>query len=460
MREVVSIFQKGFTVGLRKNQSVANSVECLSECYNMIVQPEGIIPRIDIASPVQMKDSFPFPLLFVGAKYILFFTSDAVYMVDSRWDLFILLRHDWKDLPHFADFQDYIVWSTPAGSWQYNGERVTALTEWSGKTCCNYKGQLVMGEAKLPKGPLRAQDGSIIDASVSVPERGTIAWGIIGDINFRYQLGQENGWMTVPHIGEVLATLPMGDDLMAYHQNGIYKLGAESQPLPTFGGYSYASIGPMNRNCVAGDNQQHIFLGSDKRLYRVVPMRAMSQEGRGPENLDYYEYMSQLENPIVTFDRVRRWWYVGDGKKCFVYSGQGLSEVSITPTSVATYMGTPCGSVHKHGTDQAIVTINTTSLNSRAFKTLMAVETDLRADAAEGQVLWRADFSKPLKEAPRKRMDPRGFFFPVVSGSELEVRIITPDFRNTHLSKVWLRYKTTDKVSIRGIVNAGAPQNG
>ncbi len=199
-------------------------------------------------------------------------------------------------------------------------------------------------------------------------------------------------------------------------------------------------------------------LGSDYHLYRVVPERAMSQSGRSLEDLDYEEWMRHLINPIMAFDKVRGHWWIGDENRCFIYNGAGLSEASITPTMLGRFNGQLYGAYVEHGPDNAIATINTTSLNSRDLKTLMVVESDIRAPSgAIGQVRWRADYSKPMRDTPVKRLDPRGFFFPVVSGSELEVKIETSDYRKTHLSKLWLRYKTTDKTSIRGIIYAGTP---
>ncbi len=457
MREVVSVFQKGFSVGLRKNKSVSNSVECLAECYNMVPQKEGIIPREEVLSPLEVEDKWPFPILYIGAKYMLFFTSSALYQVASDWSLLELTREKWEDQPHIADFTDYIVWSTPSGTWYFAGQTVKRLEEWGGKTCCNYRGQLICGEAYLPKGPVRNEKGEVVEESMEIPSENTLAWGVIGDIKYSYALSQESGWMTMPYIGSILQILPMSEDFLVYHTNGVYKMSAVTTPIPTFGGFSFGDIGPLNRNCVAGDNQEHLMLGSNRRLYIAQPMRAMSEQGRGLVLLDYLEYFVEMRDPIVTFDRVRREWWIGDANNCYIFNGVGLARASVTPTRANRYMGSLLSSVHKHGPDDAIITLNTTSLNSRDMKTLMVVESDIRAESAWGQVFWRADYRNPLKPTKEKRLDPRGFFVPVVSGSELEVQFRTNNFRTTHLSKVWLRYKTTDKTSIRGIIYAGTP---
>lgn len=461
MREVVATFQKGFAVGLRKNPSVANTTECLSECYNFVVTSEGLQPREEVIEPLPFALDWPFPILYIGSNNILYFTRKSVYGIGADWSPYLIytVSNGWGGCPHFADFQEYIIWATPFGTWQYKNDTVLPFTEWTGETACNYRSQLLMGEAKLPKGPERAKDGTIIDASVDIPSTGIIAWGIIGDTEFRYQIGQENGWMILPYIGKTLAAIPMGEMVYVYHQNGIQRLTPVQQPLPTFGAATFGNIGPISRDCVAGDNSAHLMLGSDRELYIILPEKALSDQGKMPISLDYREFMKNLVDPIVTFDSVRRQWWIGDKNRCFIYNGTGLSEASYTPTMLGNYHGQllACGSTH--GDDSAIATINAVSINTRAMKTLMTVEADIRADAATGQVLWRTDFRKPLQASPEKTLDPRGFFFPVVSGTELEVRIKTSDFRNTHLSKLWLRYKATDRTSVRGVMHAGASQD-
>lgn len=462
MREVVGVFQKGFSVGLRKNTSIANNVECLSECYNMVISKEGLVSRETVLAPFEYKEDFPFPMLYVGANKILFFTRNTVYEIVGDWDPVLLysVKNDglleWGDVPHIADFQEYIVWATPNGTWKLQNGAVSKLSEWAGDTCCNFRQQMLMGEARLPLGPERAVDGSINGASVEIPTEGTVAWGIIGDMEFRYQLGQENGWMTLPFIGKVLAVIPMGDRVYVYHQNGVIRLTPVQEPIPTFGSMEFGNIGPVNRNCVAGDDNAHVFLGSDRKLYLVLPERALSDQGKSITELDYKEFMEKLENPIIAFDRVARHWWIGDNKRCFIYNGVGLSEASFTPTSLGNFNGQLLGFGNRHGSDYVLVTTNNISFNTRGIKTLMSVEADIRAEEAWGSVWWRSDFSKSLKKEMWKKVDPRGFFFPIVAGSELEISIKTNNYVTTHLSKLWIRYKITDRTSARGILSPGA----
>lgn len=461
MRETVSVFQAGFAVGLRKNTAIANNVECLSECYNMVVEKEGLVPRQEIFEPIVFTPDWPFPILYTLSNRILYFTRRAVYGIDANWEPYLLYSSSagWGGRPHIADFQNYIIWAAPHGTWYLKDDTVRPFEDWKGETICNFRQQIIMGEAELPKGPERNKDGTINNTTVSIPKEGTVAWGIIGDTEFRFQLGQENGWMQIPFIGKVLNILPMGSVLYVYHQNGIYRLTPTQEPLPTFGTMPFSDIGPLNRDCVAGNSNAHIMLGSDRELYLILPEKALSDQGRSAANLGYKEYMSTLRNPIVVFDGIAGHWWIGDEKRCFIFNGQGLSESSYTPTAIGNFNGSLYACGIRHGEDHAIITTSTNSINSRSIKTLMVVEADIRADAATGQVLWRTDFRKALKESAVKPLDARGFFFPIVSGSELEVRIKTPNFRNTHISRLWLRYKVTDKVSVRGIVNAGAPQN-
>ncbi len=200
-------------------------------------------------------------------------------------------------------------------------------------------------------------------------------------------------------------------------------------------------------------------LGSDRHLYSTQPEMALSAQGKSLADLGYEEFMERLIDPIITFDNVKQQWWIGDKRQCFVYNGVGLSEVSFSPTALGRYNGQLVGCGQQVGEDVAVITTIPLTLGNRGFKTLMTVEADLSTERAAGQVLWRSGFSEAMKASQMKQLDKRGFFMPVVAGTELAVRMVMDDYRNTHLSRLVLRYKSTDRTSTRGIINAGAPTN-
>ena len=160
----------------------------------------------------------------------------------------------------------------------------------------------------------------------------------------------------------------------------------------------------------------------------------------------------------MSFDSVQRHWWIGDETRCFIFTGRGLAEANITPTHLSRLDGPLWGFYREHGSEEATIETGPTSFDSRGIKTLMCVEADVESGApVVGWASWKSSYSKDFRQGKRIRLDPRGAFFPVMSGTELTVGLRAGDYHSFHLSKMWLRHKTTDKTFARGVINAGRP---
>lgn len=460
MREVSSVFQEGLLTGLMVDPALNTQAQHLLQCYNLVPGPYGLEARQDINNPIPtlVGQPYPWPALFSLSRYTLIFTEREVYLADKSWNLNLLHRAEWGTLPHVADFMDTVVWSSQKGQWIMSGGRmVDELKGATFKTCCAFRGQLLIGNATLPNGPTRLGDGSIsFDTEVS--GESIVAWSKIGSLEWEFTLGNEVGWAPMPWDGPVLAMLPLGKEVVVYGQNGIVKLAMTTSPVQTFGIQDFGDVGIFNETCVAGDFTSHLFLGTDYNLYMVEPEKALSGEGKLPRRLGYRTWMQTLTDPIITFDPTFRHWWIGDQNRCFIFSGKGLGESSITPTHLSRFDGPLWGFYHTHGGDEAIVQTGPLSFDHRGIKTLMNVEADVESQGLlTGQVSWKSAYNHPFRDAQTKRLDPRGSFFPIVAGTEFLIKISSTQFRNFLLSKMWLHHKNTDKHFSRGVINAGRP---
>lgn len=459
MREVNQIFEKGFSVGLRPFPELGPSQEFLLRCYNLIPTPRGLEPRQVPVAP-DVTDNWPFPVVAILSRQVLLFTSKSLYTLDSALEPTFIgtVEGGWGDIPHIADFMDYVVLSSPNGQWQLykgtlsgmpNGERF--------KTCTNFRGQLIVGDCQLPKGPEKVGE-AVVPNSVEVGGEATVGWTKIGALDWEYTLGNEVGWAPMPWIGSILGLLPLGKEIVVYGTNGLTKLSMAKEPVATFGVQDFGDIGLLNRNCFAGDTTAHLFVGNDYSLYSVTPEKALSGEGKLPSKIGGEEWISQLTDPIVSFDPSRRYWWIGDKKKCFIYSGTGLGEASITPTRLGRLDGALIGSFVRHGDDSAIVETGPTSYASRGIKTLMCVESDLTSSQrVKASAYYKYDYAGQERQTPEIPLDPRSGFFPVIAGVETRVRYTCPTFKDFYLTKMWSHFKNTDKTFARGIINAGRP---
>lgn len=465
MKEASAVFQKGFTIGLEPDPVINTAAEWLSQCYNVIPTPNGLEPRKDIFVPEYAAPltRFPFPAYYVLQRFNVIVTSSQLLVFDEDWNEISNTNHSLTSLPHFADFMDFFVVSGGDKRWErtfLNGRPVSATYSAHFATCCNLRGQLVIGNCSLPNGPVLEDCSGSPHYTAQINDCNIVAWSKIGEVNWDFDLGNEVGWAPMPWQGCVLAVLPLGYEVVVYGSNGIAKLKPEDKPVPTFGIHKFGEPGVLSDKTVAGDLSAHLYLGVDYNLYAVEPERALSAEGKRPRKIGYRKFMQELVDPLITFDPVNRQWWIGDAHKCYIYNGVGLAECSVSPTHTNHLDGNLLGFAYSHGTDEAVVETSPLSFNSRGIKTLMNVESDVETTLRQpvfGRASVKYHYETEFRPLQDIILDPRGAFFPVAAGTELKVRYWTSDFHNFLLTKLWLHFKNTDKHFSRGVINAGAP---
>lgn len=460
MKEVSAVFQDGFKRGLSPDTTLFTQEEYLTQCYNMVPGAFGIEERKEVFAPdIFYYPQWPFPAFYSLSRYNLIFTRENIFALDQDWRPHAILAHNFKSLPHVADFMDFVVFSTMEGQWTWNGAQVTKdLAGATFKTCCNFKGQLIIGNCTLPDGPHKESCNGPLTYNIPVGGEAVVAWSKIGSLEWEYTLGNEVGWAPMPWQGQVLAVLPLLNEVVVYGSNGIAKLSAHETPVTTFGVQDFGDIGLLNRECVAGDTIHHVFLGTDYNLYLIEPERALSGEGKAPKRLGYAHILKDLKNPIITFDPAFSQWWIGDENKCFIFTGEALGEANITPTHLNRLDGILWSYFQEHGPSSAVVETSPISFNSRGIKTLMNVEAEIASDIkVKGWASSISNYQKDWYKGKAIPLDPRGAFFPILAGTLFKVAIEASDFHNFRLTKMWLHFKNTDKTFSRGVINAGRP---
>lgn len=464
MKEFVTTFDQGFSVGLPYSSAMGTNTEFLTRALNVLPTKEGLeIRPFIINSYPDFAVRWPFPALYMLTKHNLVFNYAGLFS-DMSGELTQIASVEYLTLPHVADFQDLVMYATEetVGA-VVNG--VYTREPWKGvrcATCTNFKGQLIVGNCTLPNGPSLEEDGTIAN-NTKVGGPNYVAWSKIGQVDFTFTLSNEVGYAEMPWQGEVLCVLPLGDTVMVYGDNGITKLEPVLEPSVTFKLEDFGDVGILNRNCVSGDDNQHVFLGKDFNLYSVSPRRALSDAGYAPNKLGYKEYLKELTDPIVTYDSHNRVWWICDYQKSFLYNGVGLSQASESPTHVSNLDGSVFGFTTPNASDEIHVETSPINLNSSAIKTLNCVEAAISAEGASiGEVEGGVDYKFASNSGYRMQrwinLSPEGAFFPCISGVTLKIRYRAPFNSDFKLNKLWLHWKATDKRFSRGIINAGSPE--
>lgn len=468
MREVTAVLTKQLTLGLRPERLGPNTSPAMLELVNLLPSGMGLVNRDEFLEPIDEPPAelYPFPHVATTVVDILVATPNGTFLVNGSWDLVAIAgtAAQWTDIPHVADFGDFFCALGPGGSvfggLQVEGVGRTAIQHalTSADTCCAFRGQLIVG-APRDFSVLRTQADPMSDFEIPPVGDRIVAWSRIGALDFRALIGNEVGWTTMPWQGKVLRILELGDSAIAYCENGIARMSPRSEPVQTFGIDRLCEFGVLNRNAIAGDDQLHLFIGKDRALYTLSPEKRFTQEGRAPKRLGYAEYMKRLVNPKIFHDPTHQRWWIFDGVRCFVWSPAGLAEVTNVPKSLAMYMGELIGIAAGDLTITELCT-DTLTFGTRGLKTMQTIEVDATASAGFSvSVDWRTETAGDWNQTAWIPCSPHGVAFPMVTGSEFRIRVRCAAV-DAEVGQINLRYKLSDKRSVRGIVYAGSTDGG
>lgn len=244
--------------------------------------------------------------------------------------------------------------------------------------------------------------------------------------------------------GSVLHVKQLGNDLIVYGTNGIFRLVRGND------GYSEVMLsdqGIMNRMSVAGDEMEHIFIGSRRDLWIL-------SEGKSLTRLDYSEVISTLSSTltIATFDPVRRYWWFGDGTTCYCWTGYGLGQSdAVIPSSLFRLTGDDDlfgTAITKSDAQIARIVGPIVNIpNNQTFEISSMDVTCLEADATS----WTATADYRLRQSDQFRrptaqdVTDRGRTFVKKTGKDFRAVLIAPN------------YKEVDVVEVNMAIGVGKP---
>lgn len=114
MREITQRFN--FSAGLRPYQQNVRNKELLTQCLNLHIDNERLIPSVTFSYPVPSAQGesagYPFPQLYLGQRYNFLLCETEIYQIDDDWNLISL----WGGLTanktwHVADFAEFLIFT-------------------------------------------------------------------------------------------------------------------------------------------------------------------------------------------------------------------------------------------------------------------------------------------------------------------------------------------------------------
>lgn len=310
-------------------------------------------------------------------------------------------------------------------------------------TICNFRGQAVAG----------LRDPYI--------DRHSVIWSEIGSVNLDkflrtpfidYPTGKQPYKMTSGRYQlergcEIVNIKPLGKAVVVYGTTGIYVLPTALQPIPTFGLVKLHRFGIKSTSCVAGDDNQHVYVSSDGWLWSLgLDLK--------PSCLGYKEFIRPLlvGTVVVSHNPEKNDYYISNGAMTYLLSPFGLTRVFQHPTSMFWDDGfQKLIGIGSNATDlSAYITSDILDMQVRGIKTVTALELGSGGQLLTAGIDYRYSMADAFVSGVYKNVNKYGSISPIVSGVEFRVKVKGADYTKFDLDYINIRFKYVDKRMIRG----------
>lgn len=458
MREFELVFDEALRNGLSPFKAAPFNTPVLLNCLGWRLTKAGLekyeLKENPLPSGIDVTPSWPFPQFITGEAYNFLIVRDSVinmedvvYVVSDNMQtvtqIFAVdeLTFGQGGLMEIADFGEYaimmngvvmIYWNV-LGAW--NASLATATIPLM-NSICNFKGQAV--------------GGGVTSAWHDCDET-FYCWSKIGSLDFTPSEDNEAGYRRDPFGGTIYHTKRLGDNVVGYSSKGITMLSPVGSPVTTLGFTELSDVGIKNQGAMNGNLDIQVYVGEDDVLRRITK--------KGLEELGYEHYMSQLgDTVVVQFDPRYKDFYIGDDKRTFLLTLQGLTEIPQHPSAVwrrnkETY-------ILPDDTDDYYQSIETypSDMGYAGQKTIMEIETDMFLGyLPEAAVTY---YLNPTSHSTTGYvpLNNQNIATLIAAGNAFSIHVrCDPSYENSRIGYIKARYKMTDLRGIRGVY-APAPR--
>jgi hypothetical protein len=392
----------------------------------MIVDAGGITPYEEIENSIGSWPlvTWPFPQIFYGHDLTYVITDDAIYDYDdtentiasvpsggTRWDVV-----DYFGYLIFCNSNYCLIRDAKSGmisSFTPNDSFPTF------RTACDFRGQVFIGNITSDWNGCGANH---------------VAWSRIGNADFAPSKANEANFTRMPFNGEVLKVKHLSDGVVCYGSDGVMLL----MPLPNsphVGRKHILNNGILSRHAVAGDDEVHLFVDRNYRLWKMA--RDMV-----PKRIGYKEFLEPLGVDLcVTYDNVLKRFYISNGVKSYCVTAFAMTEVFQSPTSVKNGFGF----VYSTGDRRAFIETSEFDFGLPGLKSIETVSVSSSHSPLVGSRSFDAGGNLVMV-----RSDVTGSGFPRNTGSLVSVLAVFDDFRKADIQSLFVEGKHIDKRFTRG----------
>lgn len=498
MREFGTKVNDAFVRGLRPDDRSRRKRSFLTECYNLKPDEPGLRPALPPTDPFNGNEvvTWPFPHLHRGKNESLLLNETAISEVDETavpWIATEVTTYDafntgtLKSIPaggpwHVADHHNAwyafngtsVVFRTGLEDGSGNTEKTYVQDQITIRTGCSHRGRTIIGglagdvwSGKM-QSILNTWQGDMpagLPDGISEMDGSWVMWGGIGGGDFPlwlfypddspFNLGPSEdrfvrklkandlGWMPMPFQGDVLNLKPLGDNVIAYGEDGIAALTLQGS---TFGNIKLRSIGIADRGAVGGDDQQHVFLADDGTIWVITPDLNIRRLGYGEYGFDLLG-----NNPVITFDPNRTEYYLGSSGRSFILTNTGLGETGFRVAAMDHSQGGLLGLYIEDVSDIGRVVTEELDMSLRGRKMVTSVGVNARGNTDfEVCLYFRYGPGESWMQSNWYLLNPEGNARFNIVGTDFKVGIRGLDYTETTIEYLHVKYQPEDKRYARG----------
>lgn len=312
----------------------------------------------------------------------------------------------------------------------------------AGTTCCNFKGQLIVGG-------LQSNDYKWKDLGPC-----SVAWSGINHGEFDPAVTPDAGFMKMPwdrnKEGLVYKVRSLGDKIRVYGDRGIAELTPFSHDkVVGFGRKLVDMTGIISYGAMDGDELIHGYIDRNYDFWTDV-------EGNRT-NHGYRKHLVNLTGTVrVSYDATDKKFYLSNGTVCYVFNGFGMYTTHQCMTSAGNYNGIRCGFIKDNSSSAYAFETTGFTTNSIGVKSIEAIETDMMSEQAISMGLKaQYDYASSFVTGPSQLINKNGSYTHPVSGRAFKVYMSgTYDAtKPLSMSQMIAKLKYIDKRTLRGRLN-------
>ena len=506
MREFSFRIEKELEGGLRADsRNKLNNVgliECMGlkpiKGYGLVpYEPITLKPSSSVLSALGITPTFPFPQLFRGKNITLLCDETSIYEVnESHWYASEITTYnaydtgEEKDITaggvwHFADFGESwflfngscVVYKTNRYGIVGDTNKVLVQDTMTVQTGCAHRGRSIMAgfssdfwtddwrdywTEERTDIPARITNNLALDTNYilwsSIGGGDTLSW-LFEDYSMLGPLGtgtdyiismikrNEWGFMPLPWQGTVLCVKSLGKNIAVYGTGGIDVLYQVLEPFPTFGLQHISGVHIAGRGAVGGDENAHIFLDDSGMLWRLGADLNINKLG-------YQEFFSPMvgEDIVISQNAQNKDFIISGNEASYTLTSIGLGRNNQLVTSQEYYDGEIIGIYDDSIADiEGRIITDTFDMGLRSIKQITAIEVGFEGNTTLSiGVYTRFNKASSFIFSGYKVANKEGVVYPIVSGVDFRIVVKGSDYTKTSISYIVVRYKVSDKRSIRG----------